>query len=297
LGIVLLEETQSQAYRIGDDEFVAFLIEGSQTEHAQRARAIYERLNNQAHQFGLQVPAATITVIHYSGDEQISPSDVLIQLGATIFDVKSNLNGTFKIFNAAQLNPPNEVRWIADLMVERIVALANMLDESNHLAYTDPLTGLPNMRAAQRQFEAAIVQASTNAQPMAVLLIDGDDLRRYNEISYAAGDEMIQRLGATLKDQLRPGDFLARWRIGDEFLVLLPDTSCTQAVVVGKRLCAAVQEASQGWHFPVTISIGVACYSQTDQTSPSTAGRLLLEAEEANDQAKSIGKNCVIAAS
>ena len=121
-------------------------------------------------------------------------------------------------------------------------------------------------------------------------MIDGDDLRRYNQISYAAGDEMIQWLGATLRDQLRPGDFLARWRVGDEFLVLLPATPLGQAAAVGSRLCRAVQQASEGWPLPVTISIGVAEYPRhgTDEVG------LLRQAEAANDRAKALGKNCVV---
>ena len=100
---------------------------------------------------------------------------------------------------------------------------------------------------------------------------------------------MIQRLGTTLASRLRPGDFLARWRVGDEFLVILPGTSTEQAGLVGERLCQTVHEASQDWAIPVTVSIGVASFPKH-----ATAAALLDEAEAANKEAKQRGKNRVV---
>jgi diguanylate cyclase (GGDEF)-like protein len=172
-----------------------------------------------------------------------------------------------------------------------MASFGEMLDESQRLAYTDPVTGLPNIRAAQRQLELATGRAQASQQPFSILLVDGDDLKQYNNISYAAGDEMIQRLGATLNTNLRPGDFLARWRMGDEFLVILPMIGSAQAVVVAERLCTAVRQVSQSWPLPVTISVGVAAYPDHG----SSAAELLLRAEATNQQAKAAGKDNVVA--
>jgi len=96
----------------------------------------------------------------------------------------------------------------------------------------------------------------------------------------------------TLKAEIRPSDFVARWRAGDEFFVLLPDTSVRQAVAIGERLCKAVQEVSREWLFPITISAGVASYPEHGKT----ASGLLHQAEIALDRAKKMGKNQVVAA-
>jgi diguanylate cyclase (GGDEF)-like protein len=150
---------------------------------------------------------------------------------------------------------------------------------------------LPNQRAAQRQLDLAIGRAEASQQPFSILLVDGDDLKQYNNISYAAGDEMIQRLGSTLNTNLRPGDFLARWRMGDEFMVILPMIGPVQAVGVAERLCAAVRQVSRNWPLPVTISVGVAAYPENG----TLARDILQRAEATNLQAKVSGKDNVVA--
>jgi diguanylate cyclase (GGDEF)-like protein len=294
IGIVLLEETKAAVYRIGDDEFVAVLVDGPPTTHAIVAHQVFQRLNREADRFGLLTPAAAVAVIHYQGDEKITAADVLIQIGASIITVQKNKVDPFSVFAAAGLHAiadPVALRWVADLIVNRMVSLGEMLDESYHLAYSDPVTGLPNMRAAQIGLETALVEAAATRKPLAILLIDGDDLKRYNAISYAAGDEMIRQLGKTLKSKLRPGDFLARWRVGDEFIVLLPAATAVQARHIGRRFCRTVQEASQKWLLPVTISVGVVTFPDQGQT----VDQLLLKAETAVEQAKADGKNRVVA--
>lgn len=294
IGIRLMEESRAPVYRLGGDEFVAVLLEGNHSDHARLGKHIFTLLNHEAKQFGLKSPAAAITVIHYDASERVVPSRLFARVTATIYDVKKNFQGTFHTYQAQSIEPgadPQFLPWIVGLMFDRIVSLGGMLNETQHLAYTDPVTGLPNLREAQRQLATMVANALSTGQTFSILFIDGDDLRRYNKISYAAGDEMIYRLGATIGERLRPGDFLARWRVGDEFLVILSGATAEQAVLVGNRLCAAVQQASQEWPLPVTISIGVASFPMHGDTENS----LLRQAEKANDAAKAKGKNQVVA--
>ncbi|MBV9788744.1 MAG: GGDEF domain-containing protein, partial [Chloroflexi bacterium] len=109
---------------------------------------------------------------------------------------------------------------------------------------------------------------------------------------YATGDSMLQHLCRVLRERLRPSDFIARWRVGDEFLVLLPHTSLEHGLMLGERLRGAVQDESLGWPFPITISIGVASYPQHG----ATIDALLQAGEYAQERAKAQGKNCVVAA-
>jgi diguanylate cyclase (GGDEF)-like protein len=293
IGLVLADETHAPVYRTGGDEFVVILEEGSIPEHEAQARRVYDRLNGSAREFGLEVPPATITLLNYRRPGSFTPGDVFIQIGASIDETRSQ-SVTFKTFNAGAYSPSNDIvssGKVANFLVQRMVGLGSVLDESHHLAYTDPVTGMPNMRLAQHELNAAIARAPEADSPFSVLLIDGDDLRKYNKISYAAGDEMIQRLAVTLENSLRPADFLARWRVGDEFFVILPETRRDQAVVVAERLCQAVRQASQEWPLPVSISIGVAEFSGEINTMDD----LLERVGAANARAKEAGKDRVVA--
>ncbi len=87
----------------------------------------------------------------------------------------------------------------------------------------------------------AIQQSQRNNDAFSILFIDGDNLRLYNDISYSAGDDMLRQLAQLLSQHLRPGDFISRWRVGDEFLVLLPGTTKEDAFVVAERLRSEVE--------------------------------------------------------
>jgi diguanylate cyclase (GGDEF)-like protein len=296
IGIVLLEEARERVYRTGGDEFVAAIQEGDLTAQLALAEHIYERLNRDSKQFRLQAPACTGLVIQYPAGTWLSPEEVFFHLGAAMVEEKNRASRRLQVFSPADFGPASDSfssHWLG-MMLNRLVSLGAMLDETQKLAYTDPLTGLPNQRAARAQLLIALEEAGAAGQPLAVLLIDGDDLKRYNMAGYAAGDEMIKNLGAVLRDGLRPGDFLARWRVGDEFLVLLPKTNREQALSVGNRLCKEVQEASESWLFPVTVSVGVAVFPALREPEADTESLLLHAAETANERAKREGKNQVV---
>ncbi len=98
---------------------------------------------------------------------------------------------------------------------------------------------------------------------------------------------MLRRLAGLLVEHLRPGDFIARWRVGDEFLVLLPKTNGDGALTVAERLRSAVEANSKMWEIPITISIGVSVYPSNGKT----VEELLLAVEKAAKQSKDSGKN------
>ena len=291
-GLVLEEETHAPVYRIGGDEFVVTLMTGTAETQLAMARRAFDRLNREATQFEVPAPAASIALIHHTGAEPLLPGDLMAHLSTAINVVKRDRAASFREFTAAELaevNDPDALRWVARWAADRIVSLGAMLNESYRLAYTDPMTGLPNSRAAQQSLDHAVAQAMATGQTLSILFIDGDNLKDYNTLGYAAGDDMIQRLGATLHSKLRPGDFLARWRVGDEFLVILPRALSDQAVSVGERFSAAVHQAALKWPLPVTISIGVA----NCPAHGTTVEALLHQAEKALTEAKASGKNRV----
>ena len=292
VALVLREELPAPVFRIDGDEFVALIGGPDYAGHRALAERLAARLNLEADRLGLRAPAVTISIVHYRGSEPCSPADVLAQLQRATLTAKRSRAALLTEIDASA--PPDELdlRDVANRMMRRLVHLGDLLEISQQLATTDTVTGLPNMRAALQRIDQAIEQAHAQGGHFGLLLIDGDNLRRYNEMGYAAGDRMLMDLASTLRDQLRPSDFLARWRTGDEFLLLLPGTGVSGGAALAERLRRRVEAVSAFWPFPVTISGGIAAYPQHgDQPAD-----LIERAEEALARAKMSGKNRVAVA-
>jgi diguanylate cyclase (GGDEF)-like protein len=103
---------------------------------------------------------------------------------------------------------------------------------------------------------------------------------------------LISQLGTVLMTAIRPGDFVGRWRFGDEFLILLPETKIHEAVPIADRIRTAVEQTSQSWLFPVTVSVGVVEYP----IHGSSVDDLVSHAEGALKNAKTAGKNRTVVA-
>ena len=298
--IVLREETNSPTYRIGGDEFAVILTAGTHTDHEGLLRQIFERLNREGEQLDIPAPAARISLIHYDHDTSMSLNDVMFQLGEAMLDVKTRRDRTINTLLAKDLmgsesnlhdhdsDANNTLRWIANHAIRRVLHISRMLDDAQKASFLDSISGLPNMRAALLKMEKEI----SSKQFFSVLLMDGDELTRYNNISYAAGDEMIQKISAILSEKLRPGDFVARWRSGDEFIAVLPNTASEGAVVVGERFCSAIREASKAWQFPTSITVGIATFPKHGNTIDA----LVDKAEGALKKGKDEGKDRAILA-
>lgn len=308
LGIVLTEESGGTVYRVGGVEFVATLSFGAFAEHEQTLHRIIKRIEIEAKAIGASEPAVHTAVIHYPRLFYANPVNVLMQINEAMLILKSTPNTIYKVFMGKDLkvadlslknwvedkehDPTYRSRWIARRNVQQSLWMGKKLDQIQAEAYTDAISGLPNIKAALDHLEKALQNSITNHKSFSLLLIDGDNIRAYNSINYAAGDEMIRDMCAVFKSNLRPNDFVARWRSGDEFVVILPDTSSTGAKIIGDRFRVAVKEASQTWRFPVTISIGSASYP----THGEDVNSLIDKAESANKRAKDQGKDQVVLA-
>lgn len=289
---VLVEETDALVYRIGGDEFVAVLEGAYLDERMALAEHLSDRLDQEGAHLQLQPPAAKIALIHFTDGFEASGGNVVDDIYIALAELKAQPSPSPRLFYGREVTSVGKAhRVIADLL-RQLEQLLDKVEEMRDIAYTDPLTGLPNVRAAMEQLEIALMRARCGQTSLCILMIDGDDLRRYNEISYTAGDQMIRNLGQTQKGQLREDDFIARWRMGDEFLVILPDTPLQEAEIVGKRICTAVAEASQSWPLPVTVSVGISAYPEHGRT----LSEMLYQAEQAKDRAKKQGKNRVAVA-
>ncbi len=290
-GFAIKDMTDAVAYRISGDDFVAVLVGETHQIHADKARKLSERLNEDAKQFGLQPPLARITIFHFPEGISLDAAVVWKYLNE-----KHNFSASDQQFKVIQVDPFLNMKYDTAqalvMMAKRIADLGFMLENTFGLAYTDPISNSPNMLAIQHKLDLALDEATQQGKSLSICLMDGDDLRKYNNMGYAAGDEVIRKLGETLTSALRPNDFLGRWRMGDEFILILPDTEAEQARAVGERLRVLVERASEAWLYPTTISIGIACHPQHG----GQAASLLEAAQQALKAAKTQGKNRVIVA-
>ena len=163
------------------------------------------------------------------------------------------------------------------LLTQTEQLLADALERADH----DPLTGLLNHRAFYKRLKEALDSSSASGRSGAVLLIDLDNFKFFNDAyGHLAGDDVLRRLSAAFRAVCRPSDVLARFG-GDEFALLLPDVSAAEASAWADALRSAVSEVSYrppGYEtsIPFTLSVGIACFPE------DAAGRTaLMEAADA----------------
>lgn len=168
------------------------------------------------------------------------------------------------------------------------------LEEMEALAMQDPLTGLLNRRAVTEHAEAEWFRSQREGRPMCVVLIDLDNLKVVNDTQgHASGDQIILELARAIKTHKRRYDWGGRWG-GDEFLLVLPGTTLTEAGEIAERLRNHYVQSSlvRAAGLDASLSLGVACYSGRSGDEPTLA-RLLSQADEALYKAKESGKNQV----
>ncbi len=291
LGIVLRDEMGDAIYRISGQHFVVYLPGASKEEHNERACRLFTYINQQAEQLGLSVPVVLMSVIHFPGGSPLTTAWVWKNINEKMEAVKTG--EPFLIAEAEALTDKDtETIRAIELMALRIVGLGQMMNIAFKIAYTDPVGNIPNMIALQRKLDLIFAEAETGGRQFSMLLLDGDDLKRYNQISYAAGDHLIHQISKTLMSTIRTDDFVGRWRFGDEFIVILPNTTLEEAMLVSDKLRNAIHEASQAWLFPTTISVGVVHYP----THGNTLEDLMEKAQLALSEAKAAGKNKTVSA-
>ena len=162
------------------------------------------------------------------------------------------------------------------------------------LSTTDQLTGLPNHRALHLLLEKECERTRRFGHPLSLLFFDGDRFKQVNDTyGHAMGDLVLRELGERARSVLRAGDTIGRFG-GEEFLVLLPETSTPEAQFVAERLRCAVAALPLAAHtveegIAVTVSIGVASYPGDG----ATINEVCEQADQAMYWAKRLGRNQV----
>jgi diguanylate cyclase (GGDEF)-like protein/PAS domain S-box-containing protein len=177
---------------------------------------------------------------------------------------------------------------------ELAVALrqARVLEESSRMAITDPLTGLYNYRFTQDVLRKRLSEARRRKRPLSIVMVDVDGLQGINErFGREFGDMVLRHFGSILLGSVRISDIVARYG-GDEFIVLLPETQLSDAVMLAERMAAKIAEAdwpASNGEASVTASLGVASYPEV----ASQMQMLLKAADTALYRAKQAGRNTV----
>jgi diguanylate cyclase (GGDEF)-like protein len=157
-------------------------------------------------------------------------------------------------------------------------------------ATSDPLTGLLNHRAFQERVESEVSRAQRYGRPLALVLLDLDYFKSINDAyGHQAGDAALMHAARLLEMGARAGDILGRIG-GDEFALLLPETSAEEALPIAERWAAEFRAAPVGVAAHLTMSAGVC-----DLTHANGSRELLRLADGALYWAKSQGRDTVVA--
>jgi diguanylate cyclase (GGDEF)-like protein len=161
----------------------------------------------------------------------------------------------------------------------------------------DPLTGLHNRRVLDDYFDAGIRTALEQQRQVALLVLDIDHFKSFNDcLGHDCGDLALREVGALLRRSVRHDDIVCRMG-GEEFAVVLPDTPPQEAERTAdqlRRLVEGLRLQHDGRMLAtITVSIGVA----TLDPKGDTANALLRRADRALYRAKAAGRNCVAVSS
>ncbi|RYZ72487.1 MAG: diguanylate cyclase [Lysobacteraceae bacterium] len=188
--------------------------------------------------------------------------------------------------------PPVPVLLV--LAVGGVLALLQVLQGSRSQVQSDPLTGLANRGRFDEELAREMRLAQRSGQPLSLLLLDVDHFRRLNDdLGQDCGDGVLQALSAILRGRARrPRDLVARLG-GDQFAILLPETTPQSAAAIATTIHVdlanfATRTDSPGSPPPFTTSIGIHTVREGEET---TVEELFGLADAALYQAKQSGRN------
>ncbi|MFZ0611622.1 MAG: diguanylate cyclase [Desulfobacterales bacterium] len=177
-----------------------------------------------------------------------------------------------------------------DLTQERV----RMMEKLQRLAITDGLTKLHNSRSFYSQLEVEVDRFNRYKHSLALLLLDIDHFKDYNDgFGHLEGDKVLVRISQVIKSCLRKLDSAYRYG-GEEFTVILPETSCEEALLVAERIRNVVQSEvflpEGGKKISITISVGATQYVENEELSA-----FIQRADKAMYLSKQKGRNRVTA--
>jgi diguanylate cyclase len=178
---------------------------------------------------------------------------------------------------------------------QQLTELRYNFDQAHKELQIDPLTEVGNRKFFDRQLAHATSEARDNGTELAILMIDIDHFKKFNDTyGHLVGDQVLRLVARTMIESLKGRDIIARYG-GEEFVILLPQTRLEDAKKVGDHLrsCLATKKVrkrnSHETLGTITVSIGAACYCPGEDLEEFVA-----RADAALYKAKSAGRNQVI---
>lgn len=198
-------------------------------------------------------------------------------------------DGSWRVVEAVAVNLLDNPRVRGVVVNSRdITERKQMSEQLIHMAFHDPLTGLPNRALYMDRLSLALKRTVRTGEPVAVLFLDLDGFKRVNDtLGHDAGDELLKLAADRIRSSVRPADTVARLG-GDEFTIVLDGADDRAAAIVARRLAAKLSEPIEidGQQVSIGTSVGIA----VKQSPADQPDDLLRQADAAMYQAKQSGK-------
>ncbi|GAA3964818.1 diguanylate cyclase [Allohahella marinimesophila] len=184
------------------------------------------------------------------------------------------------------------VRERTEALEQALKQVKSLNVELRELSTTDTLTGLKNRRHMDDVLQREFLRASRNKSELSLIMFDIDHFKQINDSAgHLAGDQCLQALASAIMPLLRrPPDEICRYG-GEEFLIILPETSCEGATTVAEKIrqtVGALSIQTDAGPQSLTISLGVSCFRQG---KTSIVSEMLQQADDALYQAKAGGRD------
>ncbi len=241
----------------------------------------------------------TSTTSYYLFESEIQDKSILEKLSNISIDILIPIIGHSGLYGLIFIGPKmlgedyntEEIAYIDRLMKFISVGIQNNIHYDHSVK--DAKTGLYNHSFFIRRVKEELARSRRNKNNCSLIIMDIDHFKNFNDTyGHLVGDEVIISLANVLKHELREEDILSRFG-GEEFTVLLPETSSSTALLVAERIRKAVENMEviyKNLNLKVTISLGVSVYNWVENSDVSF---VLNKADEALYQSKENGRNRV----
>ncbi|WP_353662110.1 diguanylate cyclase [Hydrogenimonas sp. SS33] len=164
-----------------------------------------------------------------------------------------------------------------------------LIDRLDRIAHTDSLTGVINRHRGMELIRHEITRCLRYGSRFSIIFFDIDNFKTINDTyGHAMGDEVLIKVAQLVQNSLRRTDALIRWG-GEEFLILLPETGCNDAVSLAQKLRRTIEERGSGLPFSVTASFGIAEWNRE-----LSLDALISRADGKMYEAKRQGRNRIV---
>lgn len=161
-----------------------------------------------------------------------------------------------------------------------------------HLSMTDFLTGLANRRRFDEVLQREYRRAQRTGSWLSVAIIDADSFKALNDrYGHSAGDETLKMIAEAITQNVRRVTDLASRLGGEEFGIILPDTSASAAFEIVERIRRAMEESAAREHGPPSTTLSAGIASNKDRPAPDSMRSLIEAADQALYRAKHGGRN------